>query len=81
MAVLADLETLPLGCDDDIPVSSSRSIAAESSHQLLTSKIMAVAILLGLGLVSTAAIVSREQSVGGIGSGVINDSPLKLTRE
>ena len=61
-AVLADLETLPPGCDEDIPVSASRSIEAECSHQLLTSKIMAIAILIGLGLVATATIVSRGQS-------------------
>ncbi len=61
-AVLADLETLPLDCDDDLPVSASRSIAAESSHQLLTSKIMAIAMLIGLGAIATAAIVSRVQS-------------------
>lgn len=81
MAVLADLETLPLGCDDDIPVSSSRSLDAECSHQRLTNKIMAMAILVGLGLVSTAAIVSRVQSVGGMGGGSISDSPLDLMRE
>ncbi|WP_373538631.1 protein kinase [Chamaesiphon sp.] len=61
-AVLADLEQLPLADDDDLPISSSRSIETESSHQLLTSKIMAIAMLLGLGLVATATIVSRVQS-------------------
>jgi eukaryotic-like serine/threonine-protein kinase len=61
-AVLADLEVLSLGCDEDLQVSSSRSIDAELSHQRLTSKIMAVAMLIGLGLISTAAIVSRVQS-------------------
>ena len=80
MAVLADLETLSR-CDDDIPVSSSRSIDADFSHQRLTNKIMAMAILVGLGLVSTAEIVSRVQSVGGMGGGSISDSPLDLMRE
>ena len=61
-AVLADLETLPLGCEEDLPVSASRSLEDECSHQLLTSKIMALAILLGLGLVATATIVSRVPS-------------------
>ena len=61
IAVLADLETLPPGCDDDIPVSASRSIEAECSHQLLTSKIMALAMFVVLGLVATVTIVSRVQ--------------------
>jgi eukaryotic-like serine/threonine-protein kinase len=62
MAVLEDLETLPLGCDDDRQVWSDRSLDAELGHQQLTSKIMAIAVLIGLGLISTAAIVSRVQS-------------------
>ncbi len=62
MAVLADLETLPLGCDADSQTWSNQFIAAESSNQQLTSKIMAIAVLIGLGLISTAAIVSRVQS-------------------
>ncbi|WP_373547852.1 protein kinase [Chamaesiphon sp.] len=80
MAVLADLETLSR-CDNDIPVSSSRSIDAEFSHQRLTSKIMTMAILVGLGLVGTVGVVSRIQSVGGMGGGSISDSPLDLMHE
>jgi eukaryotic-like serine/threonine-protein kinase len=62
MAVLEDLETLPLEFDDDSQVWSDRSLDAELSHQQLTSKIMAIAVLIGLGLISTAVIVSRVQS-------------------
>jgi serine/threonine-protein kinase len=62
MAVLADLEMLPLESDNDSQGWSNQFIANESVHQQLTSKIMAVAVLIGLGLVSTATIVSRIQS-------------------
>jgi eukaryotic-like serine/threonine-protein kinase len=62
LAVLADLETLPPEAPDDPQIWSDRFLDNESSHQHLTSKIMAVAVLIGLGLVSTAAIVSRVQS-------------------
>jgi eukaryotic-like serine/threonine-protein kinase len=62
-AVLADLEELPLETPEERQMWSDRTLAAESSHQQLTSKIMAIAVLLGLGLISTAAIVSRVQSV------------------
>ncbi len=62
-AVLADLETLPLVDPDDSQMWSDRFLATESSHQQLTSKIMAIAVLLGLGLFSTAGIVNRLQSV------------------
>jgi eukaryotic-like serine/threonine-protein kinase len=62
MAVLADLETLPIEFDDGSQIWSSRLLDAELSHQQLTSKIMAIAVLIGLGLISTAAIVSRVQS-------------------
>jgi eukaryotic-like serine/threonine-protein kinase len=61
-AVLADLETLPLDVDEDDRESQVRSIDVESNHQLLTSRLMAVAVLIGLGFVSTATIVSRVQS-------------------
>jgi eukaryotic-like serine/threonine-protein kinase len=60
-AVLADLETLPLEFEDEdrgLPTQ----LFDRSSHQQLTSKIMAIAILLGLGFVSTSTIVSRLQS-------------------
>ncbi|MCY7366947.1 MAG: serine/threonine protein kinase [Chamaesiphon sp.] len=63
LAVLADLETLPLEAPDDRQMWSDRFLAAESSHQQLTSKIMAIAVLLGMGLFSTAGIVNRVQSV------------------
>jgi eukaryotic-like serine/threonine-protein kinase len=63
-AVLADLEKLPIEFDEDIQVQSPQSIAAESSHrQLTTSRIMAIAVLIGLGFISTAALVSRIQSI------------------
>jgi eukaryotic-like serine/threonine-protein kinase len=62
LAVLADLETLPAADPDDSQMYSDRFLDAESSHQNLTNKIMAIAVLIGLGLVSTAAIVSRVQS-------------------
>jgi eukaryotic-like serine/threonine-protein kinase len=68
-AVLTDLETLPLDVDEDNSVSEVQSIDTECKHQLLTSKIMAVAMLVGLGFVSTATIMSRlsssQFSVGG----------------
>jgi eukaryotic-like serine/threonine-protein kinase len=63
LAVLADLDTLPPAAPDDRPICPDRFLDAESSHQQLTSKIMAIAVLLGLGFISTAAIVSRIQSV------------------
>jgi eukaryotic-like serine/threonine-protein kinase len=61
-AVLADLETLPLAGEDE-NLGLPTQLLDRSSHQELTSKIMAVAVLLGLGFVSTATIVSRVQSV------------------
>jgi eukaryotic-like serine/threonine-protein kinase len=60
MAVLADLEPLRY-LDDELPEQSDQSIDL-ASHRQLTSKIMAVAVLIGLGWISTAAIVSRCQS-------------------
>ncbi len=61
LAVLADLETLPAADPDDNQIWSDRFIDAESSHQQFTGKIM-IAALIGLGLVSTAAIVGSVQS-------------------
>jgi eukaryotic-like serine/threonine-protein kinase len=63
-AVLADLETLPIGSEDNSQICALQSIDAESSdRQLTTSKIMAVAMLIGLGFVSTATIVNRIPSL------------------
>jgi eukaryotic-like serine/threonine-protein kinase len=62
LAVLTDLELLPLDDEDDSQIWSNRLLDEESNHQQLTSKIMAIAVLIGLGLISTAAIVSRVQS-------------------
>jgi eukaryotic-like serine/threonine-protein kinase len=62
LAVLADLEALPSGTSDDLQLCADRFIDTESSHHQLTSKIMAIAVLIGLGLTSTAAIVSKIQS-------------------
>jgi eukaryotic-like serine/threonine-protein kinase len=62
LAVLADLETLPIESDQDLPMCASRLLDAESNRQQLTSKMMAVAVLFGLGLISTAAIVGQIQS-------------------
>ncbi|WP_310483519.1 serine/threonine-protein kinase [Chamaesiphon sp. VAR_48_metabat_403] len=56
-AVLADLETLEIEVDD----SSTVQLLDRASDRQLTSKIMAVAMLIGLGLISTAAIVNRVQ--------------------
>ncbi len=56
-AVLADLETLEIEFDD----SSTVQLLDRASDRQLTSKIMAVAMLIGLGFVSTAAIVNRVQ--------------------
>jgi eukaryotic-like serine/threonine-protein kinase len=62
MAVLADLEALPSESERDLPMSANRLLTAESNRQQLTSKMMAVGVLFGLGLISTAAIVSQIQS-------------------
>lgn len=62
LAVLADLETLPPAASEDRHMCTDRFLDAESSHHQLTNKIMAVAVLIGLGFVSTAAIVDRVQS-------------------
>jgi eukaryotic-like serine/threonine-protein kinase len=78
LAVLADLETLPADPDHS-QMWSDRFLDAESSHQNLTSKIMAIAVLIGLGFVSTAAIVSRVQSpalnIGGETLDLLLDTP------
>jgi eukaryotic-like serine/threonine-protein kinase len=64
MAVLADLETLPIESDDDLQIRSPQFTEAESSdRQLTTSRIMAVAVLIGLGFISTATIVNRLPSI------------------
>ena len=57
-AVLQDLDSLKSGYDDFDRLSETQLLAL-SSNQLLTSKIMAVTVLLGLGFVSTTAIVNR----------------------
>jgi eukaryotic-like serine/threonine-protein kinase len=57
-AVLADLETLEIEVDD----SSTVQLLDRASDRQLTSKIMTVAMLLGLGVVSTATIVSQIES-------------------
>jgi eukaryotic-like serine/threonine-protein kinase len=56
-AVLADLEVLPSECDEEPPAAwnEDRSI----DRQLTTSRLMAITMLLGLGFISTAAIVNR----------------------
>ncbi len=72
-AVLRDLETLEIGADD-CDLSSATQLLDRSSHQLFTSKIMAVALLCGLGIISTIAIVNRAQvSEANIGNEVIID--------
>jgi eukaryotic-like serine/threonine-protein kinase len=60
MAVLEDLETLGADFEDE-QLSPTQLFDAASDRQF-TSKIMAVAMLIGLGFLSTAAIVSQVQS-------------------
>ncbi len=55
--VLRDLETIEIGCDE-IDLMSDIQMQDRSHHQQLTSKIMAVAVIFGLGLISTFAIVN-----------------------
>jgi eukaryotic-like serine/threonine-protein kinase len=57
-AVLAALSTLPAGSDNFDRLAATQ-LPDRSNHQLLVSRIMAVTILFGLGLISTSAIVSR----------------------
>jgi eukaryotic-like serine/threonine-protein kinase len=59
-SVLRDLESLPSDVDD-AQVCSNR-LLDRASNQQLTSKIMAIAVLIGLGLIGTAATVNRVQS-------------------
>ncbi|MFM2303296.1 MAG: hypothetical protein RLZZ135_705 [Cyanobacteriota bacterium] len=62
-AVLADLEALPIVNDYDFNSSDSQisptQLIDRSTHQPLTTKIMAIAILCGLGLIGTVALVHR----------------------
>ncbi len=61
-AVLSDLETLPIELEENVRERSAQSINVESNQrQLTTSKMMVVAMLIGLGLISTAVIVNRIQ--------------------
>jgi serine/threonine protein kinase len=70
-AVLADLETLTIELDDEAQVCSDR-VSDRASHELLTSRIMAVAMLIGLGFVSTATIVSRVPSIqNSVGASIV----------
>jgi eukaryotic-like serine/threonine-protein kinase len=66
-AVLQDLDNLQIGCND-LDRLSETQLLDMSSNQLVTSRIMAVTVLLSLGLISTAAIVNRahlaETSIG-----------------
>ncbi len=59
-AVLQDLDTLQIGVDDGNRLSEQQ-VLDRSNHQELTSKIMAVAVLCGLGVISTLSIVHRAQ--------------------
>jgi eukaryotic-like serine/threonine-protein kinase len=67
-AVLADLNTLPAGSANFDRLAATQ-LPDRSNHQLLVSRIMAVTILFGLGLISTTAIVNRvrvsQAAVGG----------------
>jgi serine/threonine-protein kinase len=55
-AVLADLDLLPIASDDEPQVAWQEDRA---SDRHLSGKMMAVALLLGLGFLSTAALVNR----------------------
>ncbi len=57
-AVLADLAQLPIEAE-------SRRLSALGANERTTSKMMAVAMLVGLGFVSTGAIVSQVPSSSG----------------
>ncbi|WP_310417523.1 serine/threonine-protein kinase [Chamaesiphon sp. OTE_8_metabat_110] len=73
-AVLADLETIPLDCEDDRHIWAARFTDNESTNrQLTTSRIMAVAVLIGLGLISTTTIVSQIGSMQNIGGASVVD--------
>ncbi len=72
-AVLQDLDSLKIGFGDFDRLTSAQ-LPDMSGHQLLTSRIMAVTILLGLGLISTMAIVNRVQvSEANIGNPLLVD--------
>jgi eukaryotic-like serine/threonine-protein kinase len=64
-AVLADLEALPIVNDYDFNSPdeqiSPTQLIDRSTRQPLTTKIMAIAILCGLGLIGTVALVHRGQ--------------------
>lgn len=64
-AVLADLEQLPIASDDEPRVAWDEDRA---SDRQFSSKMMAVAMLIGLGFIGTTAIVNRlslmQNSVG-----------------
>jgi eukaryotic-like serine/threonine-protein kinase len=59
-AVLQDLDSLKIECDACDRVSTTQLLDM-SSTQSLTNRIMAVTVLVGLGFISTAAIVHRSQ--------------------
>jgi eukaryotic-like serine/threonine-protein kinase len=58
--VLKDLDSLPTECDD-FELKSTTQRFDQSIHQQLTSKMMAVMLLIGLGLISTATVVYRAK--------------------
>lgn len=71
--VLADLDNLPIEFDNFDRISPTQ-LLDRSSHQQLTSKMMAILMLVGLGFVSTAAVVHRSQlSHATVGGEVIVD--------
>jgi eukaryotic-like serine/threonine-protein kinase len=70
VGVLDDLDRLPTGCEELIQMSSTERFDG-SSHQQFTSKIMAIVLLIGLGLASTAVVVYRAKvSQANIGENV-----------
>ncbi|WP_295614604.1 serine/threonine-protein kinase [Chamaesiphon sp. GL140_3_metabinner_50] len=71
--VLADLE--PFTTEFDLGEGSSTELLDRDRHQQLTSRIMAVAMLLGVGFVSTATLVSQIES-----SPIMVESGLRLDR-
>jgi eukaryotic-like serine/threonine-protein kinase len=71
--VLADLE--PFAAEFDLGEVSTPELLERDRHQALTSRIMAVAMLLGLGFVSTAVLVSQIES-----SPIMVESGLRIDR-
>ncbi len=72
-AVLADLNTLPAGSEPFDRLAATQ-LPDRSNHQLWVSRIMAVTVLFGLGLVSTTAICNRVRvSQAAVGSEAIID--------